>query len=129
MSKRKFVRFAISFFDDAYKALGEYVIRLPEYVDINVDMIEWFGVNENGDAIVKMNDGTIFVGADTGEIYKIEEAVYGHGADVVICPNHKNKNALLNGRSSRAFGENSPALPCCTISPTAGKEVLLKEST
>ena len=84
MSKRKFVRFAISFFDDAYKALGEYVIRLHEYVDINVDMIEWFGVNENGDAIVKMNDGTIFVGADTGEIYKIEEAVYGYGDDVVI---------------------------------------------
>ena len=47
-------------------------------------MIEWFGVNENGDAIVKMNDGTIFVGADTGEIYKIEEAVYGYGDDVVI---------------------------------------------
>lgn len=81
MSKRKFVRFAIY---DAYKALGEYLIRLPEYVDINVDMIEWFGVNGSGDAIVKMNDGTIFVGAETSEIYKIEEAVYGYGDDVVI---------------------------------------------
>lgn len=81
MSKRKFVRFAIH---DAYKALGEYLIRLPEYVDINVDMIEWFGVNGSGDAIVKMNDGTIFVGAETSEIYKIEEAVYGYGDDVVI---------------------------------------------
>ena len=81
MSKRKFVSFAIY---DAYKALGEYPIRLPEYVDINVDMIEWFGVNGSGDAIIKMNDGTIFVEADTGEIYKIEEAVYGYGDDVVI---------------------------------------------